>query len=104
MCQIISKAMHKCRSNVMDHLSLRSFDHLTLKCDLGLQLTCINVSSGTFSLSGKQMPHFFFKSMNKCRGNGFDKFHLMTIQEENSYFPISGADNSTVTDCTKGIS
>ena len=49
LCQTILKSMHKFRSSDMDKLNLRSIDYFTLKCDLNLQPTCINVSNGTFN-------------------------------------------------------
>ena len=45
----VLKSMHKCRSEGLNKLSLRPFDHLTLKCDRDLQPLCTNVSNGTFT-------------------------------------------------------
>ena len=101
LCQTKSKSMHKNRGKGMDTLNLRQFYHLTLKCDLDLRPTCTDVSSVTFTYSGKQMPQIVLKSIHNCWSNGLDKLNFMTIQTENRYFPISGTDNSTTTDATK---
>ena len=53
--KIILKSMHKCRSYGLDKFNLWPFYHLTFKCDLDLQPTQINVSTGTSSAQGQHL-------------------------------------------------
>ena len=68
--------MHICRSYGPDKLKLWPLCHLTFKCDLDLQPTWANVSTGTSAFQREQLCHIILKPMHKCRSYGPDKLKL----------------------------
>ena len=73
LCQIILKSMHTCTSYGPDKLNLWAFYHLTFKCDLDLQPTWTNVSTGTSTPQGQLLCQVILKSMDRCTSYGPDK-------------------------------
>ena len=55
LCQFILTSMHKCSSYGWDKLNLWPLYHLTFKCDIDLQPTWTNVSTGTSTYQGEQL-------------------------------------------------
>ena len=76
MCKIILKSMNKCRSDGLGKLNFRPSYHLTFKCDLDLQPTQTNFSSGSTALQGEHLSKIILKYMHKCRSYGPDKLIL----------------------------
>ena len=72
---------------------------------------CNEISFRSCSASRNKIFKLSRSHVQNCRHNYiwlialntfFRTYRPMTIQVEDSHFPISGADNSTTTDCTKG--